>query len=493
MTTVKRFLIGAAAGFGLLLASTAPASAQDAGKQVLQADLTEQNDSGAAATATVTLQSGEMTVEITGSGFTPGESPHAQHIHGVVGQDATCPTAAQDGDGDGIVTTSEGQATYGPILVSLTTEGGMDAKTDALAVDRMPKADAAGNLSYSRTFPVPANVGDDIDALHIVQHGVDFDQSGAYDGDRKSDLDPTLPAEATDPADCGELVAMPNGGVQTGGGAMAGHDMSTHSEDSGGIPAVAYLGATVAGLAVVGRFALRRPRPERQMRSRSSGPRRRLWAVLATAAWLVTGCADDGTEGGRAVARPPSSRFHGDLHDRSGHHPPAPVATSEAPTPAASPQGTPATVAIPSIGVEAPVVDLARAADGTLEVPGWDDAGWWGSRTRTGRTAAPPSSSATSTRRRDRRCSTAFPTYEPERGGRRARQRRRRPLPRRPDHAIRQGCLSHARRLRTHQRIRAPTDHLRRRVRPLDGALRRQPGGVRNRDLTLVTLGDGVP
>jgi hypothetical protein len=258
---MKRFLIGAAAGLGLLLATAAPASAQDAGETVLQADLTEQNDSGATATATVTLRAGEMTVEIQGSGFTPGGSPHAQHIHGVVGQNSTCPTAAQDTDKDGIVNTSEGQATYGPILVSLTTDGGMDAKADALAVDRMPKADADGNLSYSRTFAVPTNVGTDIDAidaLHIVQHGVDFDKSGAYDGDRKSDLDPKLPSEATDPADCGELVAMPSGGVQTGGGAMAGHTMGGQSSSNDGVPTVAYLGGAAAVLALAGGVALRR-------------------------------------------------------------------------------------------------------------------------------------------------------------------------------------------------------------------------------------------
>jgi hypothetical protein len=253
---MKRFLLSAAAVTGLVFAFGAPASAQDSGEQVLQADLTQQNESGAAATATVTLRSGEMTVEIEGHGFTPGEAPHAQHIHGVLGEDSACPTIAEDADGDGIVTTSEGQVTYGPILVSLTTEGGMDAMADALAVDRMPVADASGNLSYSRTFEMPANVGDDIDALHIVQHGVDFDDSGVYDGDRMSDLDPTLPAEATDPANCGELVAMPVGGVQTGGGAMAGHDMGEHSDGSG--TPVVPLAIGGAAVAVAGVFMLRR-------------------------------------------------------------------------------------------------------------------------------------------------------------------------------------------------------------------------------------------
>jgi hypothetical protein len=259
---MKRTLIATgvalAASFGMAQA----ASAQDGG-QVLQADLAAQNGSTATATATVTVEGDNMTVDIQGSGFTPGESPHAQHIHGVVGQDATCPTEAQDADGDGIVTTSEGQATYGPILVSLTTEGDTTADS-GLAVDRMPVADAAGNLSYNRTFALPAGLGPNIDALHIVQHGVVFDGSGAYDGDRMSDLDPTLPAEATDPANCGELVAMPSGGVQTGGGGMA-HDHSamvaaaaadagTGSGSGSGAPLglIGVTAAAVAALAVGG-------------------------------------------------------------------------------------------------------------------------------------------------------------------------------------------------------------------------------------------------
>jgi hypothetical protein len=261
---MKRILTTAAAAMTLTLAPTAVASAQPVGGQVLQADITPQNGSGASATATVTIDGDEMTVRIEGRGFTPGGSPHAQHIHGVLGQDSFCPTGAQDADGDGIVTTSEGASTYGPILVSLTTGGDMGADTSGLAVDRMPVADAAGNLSYLRTFAIPASVGDDVDALHIVQHGVDFDASGAYDGDRASDLDPSLPAEATDPASCGELVAMPSGGVQTGGGGMvhdhgAGSSSSGSGAGSGVSTGMAVLGlGGAAALATSARFGLHR-------------------------------------------------------------------------------------------------------------------------------------------------------------------------------------------------------------------------------------------
>lgn len=40
-------------------------------------------------------------------------------------------------------------------------------------------------------------------------------------------------------------------------------------------------------------------------------------------------------------------------------------------------RGTPAHVRLPSIGVDAPVVDLGKNPDGTLEVPDWQEAGWW--------------------------------------------------------------------------------------------------------------------
>jgi hypothetical protein len=56
----------------------------------------------------------------------------------------------------------------------------------------------------------------------VVVHGVDHNDSGTYDGDVMSDLDPTLPTEATDPAICGVLAAMPAGGVEAGDGSTTG-------------------------------------------------------------------------------------------------------------------------------------------------------------------------------------------------------------------------------------------------------------------------------
>ena len=47
---------------------------------------------------------------------------------------------------------------------------------------------------------------------------MDHNGNGKYDGDVKSDLDPALPTEATDPALCGVLTAAPAGSMATGAG-----------------------------------------------------------------------------------------------------------------------------------------------------------------------------------------------------------------------------------------------------------------------------------
>jgi len=137
--------------------------------------LNELNGSGAHADATITTNDdGSMTVSIDGTGFTPS-MPHAQHIHGAASGDFFCPPASADANGDGQVATEEGLAQYGDIMVSLTTKG--DASADSgLAVERMPVADASGNLSYERTIPasaIPEGIAENVENLHIVQHGLD--------------------------------------------------------------------------------------------------------------------------------------------------------------------------------------------------------------------------------------------------------------------------------------------------------------------------------
>ena len=188
----------AAAAFPLLTMTGASAHAASSS---YQADLSALNESGVSGTGMVTLDGTSATVMIEATGLVDG-APHAQHFH--IAAQGACPTDADDKDGDGFVSVTEGAPYYGDIGASLTTEGETDPGS-GLAVDRFP---TDGNESYSRTFDVSEDVVkafEDGTAV-LVLHGIDKDGSGAYDGDVMSDLDPSLPMEATAPAACGAVV-----------------------------------------------------------------------------------------------------------------------------------------------------------------------------------------------------------------------------------------------------------------------------------------------
>ena len=231
----------AAAAFPLLTMS--PALADHDGSY--QADLGALNASGVSGTGMITLSGDQATVMVEASGLLAG-APHAQHFH--IGAQGSCPTGSEDGDGDGFLSTTEGAPFYGAIGTSLTTEG--DTSPDSgLAVDRFPTADD-GTVSYERTFSITEDVQKAFAAgtAVLVLHGVDKDGSGTYDGDVMSDLDPSLPMEATAPAACGALsVAQmgttPTGGAETGAGSTAGIEQQAAI----GVGAVALAGAAAAG------------------------------------------------------------------------------------------------------------------------------------------------------------------------------------------------------------------------------------------------------
>ena len=246
-TTTRPLLAVAVAGLlGAPLLAALPASAADTTN--LQANLTSLNSSGATATVTGTLTGDQLKLTIDSKGFL-ANAPHAQHIH--LGGMNQCPAADEKGKGaNGALQVSDAADSYGMIAVSLTTSG--DTSPDsALAVDRFP----AGDAQYTNTITVSDDVAQQIrDGKGVVvKHGVDLNGSGMYDGDVKSELDPSLPEEATDPAACGKLVvsqmsSMPNGGVATGGGSTSGSDTGL---------AVGGAAAVAAGLGV-GAVALRR-------------------------------------------------------------------------------------------------------------------------------------------------------------------------------------------------------------------------------------------
>ena len=213
-------VLGSAAVLPLLGAGTAFAADGNVSANLKPVALNGVNGSGM---ASVKVTGTTITVTMAANGLLAG-SPHAAHIH--FGADARheCPTASDDAKGDGTINTTDGAPAYGPVVVSLTKTGDTSAAS-TLAVDRFDSA-KGGKISYERgSIKVSQTVADAISSgkAVVVIHGVDYNKDGKYSGSTKSDLAPTLPTEATDPALCGALSAMPSGGVATGaGGASSG-------------------------------------------------------------------------------------------------------------------------------------------------------------------------------------------------------------------------------------------------------------------------------
>ena len=191
---------------------------------VLNADLEELNGSGASGKARVLLRGDEiLRIKVRAEGLLAGV-PHAQHIH--FGEQAfhECPTLAQDANDDGRINTLEGVPAYGPVVVSLNTTGDT-TPASLLDVTRFPVADEKGRIDYRRShigFTDVAGTGHggavgtaeqiresirDGEGVLVI-HGLDYDGNGTYnfsDPEGASELDDSLPAEATDPAVCGVL------------------------------------------------------------------------------------------------------------------------------------------------------------------------------------------------------------------------------------------------------------------------------------------------
>ena len=231
---MKRYYVGilGASTVALLAAATLGSGAAQAhspehgggDKTVsLSAELTELNGSGASGTATATVRNQRIKhIEVHASGLSPN-APHAQHIH--YGNQALkeCPTLALDSNGDGRLNTVEGIPAYGPVVVSLNTTGDT-TPASFLDVTRFPVSES-GSYHYSRDnirftkvagtgYPGPGGTGtakEIADSIRegegvVVIHGIDYNGNGEYDFSRGvSELDPNLPAEATDPAACGVL------------------------------------------------------------------------------------------------------------------------------------------------------------------------------------------------------------------------------------------------------------------------------------------------
>ena len=232
---------------GGLAMSAAPAMADnhDVDSWSVQTSLGELNNSGTSGDVMIDLQGNEahVTMNVTGAAetFMDGPFPHAQHIH--IGAQGLCPGPDADTDGDGVVSTPEGEPFYGPIGASLTLEG--DTSPDSgLAIEDFP---GGSEYTYERTFELSDDVvasSEDGTAVAVV-HGVDPELLPAEAAEKQSELDPELPLAATLPAACGTLTAsqmeqMPEGGADTG--APVQQDSSAGLALGGGALALAALG-----------------------------------------------------------------------------------------------------------------------------------------------------------------------------------------------------------------------------------------------------------
>ncbi|MBW1600981.1 hypothetical protein JJV70_02445 [Streptomyces sp. JJ66] len=219
----------------LALAPTAVAGGMPKGDSVhLQAHLkpvpfSKVKGSG---TAMVTLKGNHATVKVKANGLLR-EAPHAQHFH--IAAKGQCPpaSAARTVNGRKSIFTTDGAPFYGPIGTSLTTTG--DTSPDSgLAIDRFP---VGSTIDYHRTIKVSDAAAKSLreGTAVVVVHGIDVNGNGKYDDVLgPSDLDKSLPAEATNPALCGPLMMSAKGPVKGGlGGSQDADAMGTVATTAG--------------------------------------------------------------------------------------------------------------------------------------------------------------------------------------------------------------------------------------------------------------------
>lgn len=243
-------LLAPAAAIGLAVLAM-PGTASAAGNSY-QAQLNALNHSSGSGSVMISLNGSQATITEHFSGlaatFGGKPYPHVQHIH--IGAKGQCPTTAADGNNDGVISTTEGAASYGGIGTTLSTSG----DTSPAAGTTLTVAPAGASTDYHRTITLDAKTLASVKAgtAVVVVHGLDpATLSKAAQGE-KSDLVPSLPLAATSPALCGALAAsqmsnIPGGSADTGGGGTAGLQHRGWLEIGGGLM-LAGLAASVAGL-----------------------------------------------------------------------------------------------------------------------------------------------------------------------------------------------------------------------------------------------------
>lgn len=209
-TTGALVLLSSAALVGSLASSSATAAGDPTGLLPggtdTHARLTQLNNSGVNGTSKVNVEGRRLDMHVDARRLLH-DMPHAQHIHFGKQARQECPTVRDDDNADHRLNTAEGQPAYGPVKVSMTTRGNTGPGS-TLAVNRFPTA-PDGQVHYDRQTRTKRDVARAIRRGNavVVIHGVDYNHNHKYDfaGAGKSELDPALPAEATDPVACGVL------------------------------------------------------------------------------------------------------------------------------------------------------------------------------------------------------------------------------------------------------------------------------------------------
>lgn len=248
MKKTALLLVAPALGISLVAMGAMPAMAHD-GAHAYSTTLDELNNSGATGEVWIDVEGTQATVTVNASGlaaeFDGAAYPHVQHIH--IGAQGTCPTMDADENGDGIISTTEGAASYGAIGTTLSI-GDADKSPDG-ALDLM-SAPSGDTITYKETFDLSQDVLDSLESgtAVVVVHGLDpaTQPEGATE---PSDLVPELPLAATSPALCGALAMAPAGGVDTG---------VTTAGDNGAEMGFVALGATLAAMTAAGIYVVRR-------------------------------------------------------------------------------------------------------------------------------------------------------------------------------------------------------------------------------------------
>jgi hypothetical protein len=164
--------IPAASLLALLLAGGSASAAP----MLFTADLTPLNNSGVFAHFSLLLNGNMLTVTEHATRLEPN-MPHPQHIHGLLGADAPntmLATPADDTDHDGFIELAEGQNSYGPILLSLTSPPGGAIADFPTAPGGVINFTQTYNLADSGIFPAGITASDlfPLTDREIVIHGI---------------------------------------------------------------------------------------------------------------------------------------------------------------------------------------------------------------------------------------------------------------------------------------------------------------------------------